>query len=280
MNALSQRWMSFTLLAAALSTSVACSKIADLGKRDDGGASGGLLSFLDRPFEGEITMAVTGRASGKGGPASLVYGVKSPNIRLDIQGSKSAMLGSDPVILAEPGTKKVYALLPKDKKAFLIDVEKVKSVRGMAKGLGGLGAAMDTPNPPTVDRTGKHDVVAGYGCEIIKVTSKLWRAETCLAEGIRWIDITDLGMESPELAAAAAVTDLNHFPLRIVTFDASNVEVVRMTATKIEKKSMDSAHFSVPTDYQVVDLAQMFGSLPGIASGQFPLPTPAPKRPH
>src|SRR4029077_17002037 len=106
------------------------------------------------------------------------------------------------------------------KQAMVIDLDKAK--QGGLPGFGGAGAGKPgTPSAPTdkpsIEKTGKKDTVAGYSCEIWKITPKDGtHAEACLAEGIKWIDITDLGVHSPEMAAAAALTDLNHFPLRLV----------------------------------------------------------------
>jgi hypothetical protein len=81
-------------------------------------------------------------------------------------------------------------------------------------------------------------------------------SELCLADGIAWIDLSDVGFQSPEIAAAAAVAGVNHFPLRVVVTDASGAVESRMEATKVEKKKLDDASFAVPPDYQVTDMAR------------------------
>lgn len=124
-------------------------------------------------------------------------------------------------------------------------------------------------DPPKVEKTGKKSVVAGYECEEWKVTQKATRAELCVAEGIKWIDLTDLGMASPEVALAAAAGDANRFPLRVVTYDDKG-ETARMEATKVEKKSLPDTEFAVPPDYQVMDLSALMGGLGAIGSGKLP----------
>jgi hypothetical protein len=94
---------------------------------------------------------------------------------------------------------------------------------------------------------------------------------------VKWIDLSDLATQSPELAAAAAVTDINHLPLRMVNFDPQGVETGRMEATKIDKKKLDDARFTIPPDYQVMDLAAMLGGM-GAGSGKLPPGFPPPKR--
>jgi hypothetical protein len=60
----------------------------------------------------------------------------------------------------------------------------------------------------------------------------------------------------------------NRVFLRLVSYDAQNVEQTRMEATKIDKKKLDDSRFVVPPDFQVVDLAAMFGGLPGMGTGK------------
>ena len=96
-------------------------------------------------------------------------------------------------------------------------------------------------DPPKIEKTGKKDTIAGYTCEVWKITSKTSHAEACLAEKLKWIDFTDLAIQSPSFAAIAAVSDFNHLPLRIVTFDDKNVEEGRMEVTKIDKKKLADA---------------------------------------
>lgn len=273
----------------------ACDKIPGLGKKDaDGGSSGGgLFSFLDSSFEGEVTMAVSSKGD-KTLPKQLVFGLKSPKIRVDmadVGGSPNPLTAGGASFILDPPTKKGYALLHSPKKAVVIDFDKAKGGFKMPK-LGGPTVPSTPsgppPEPPKIEKTGKKDNVAGYSCEIWKITSKANHAEVCVAEGIKWIDLTDLGIQAPEFAAAAAVSEMNHFPLRMVTFDDKNVETARMEATKIEKKKLDDAHFTPPADYQVVDMAQLLGQFMAPAAGSMGRlppgfvipPVPTAKRPR
>lgn len=275
---------------AAVAGGAGCDKIKSLaGKGDDAGASssgGGVaqdvLSFLGGTFEGEITMGVTTR--GQGGPRTLVFGMKDPKVRIDATGG---VPGDNPVLaqgasfILDPPQKKGYALVPSQKKAMVLDFEKMKSGQGFP--FGGKPGAPSVPDaPPKIEKTGKKDVVAGYACEVWVITTKSNRSEVCSAEGIKWINLVDLGMSSPELAAAAALGDVNRFPLRIVSFDASGAEEVRLEAKKIEKKEMDASRFEVPPDYQVIDLSALMGGFgvpgaKGLPSGFVP-PAPPPRK--
>jgi hypothetical protein len=273
-------------------------KGADGGAAASGGGGGGLFSFLDKNFEGEVTMSVSGKGLGSGGAASskpktLVFELKSPKVRIDAGNdlaTDNPMLAQGAAFIVDPPGKKAYALIVAQKKAIVFDFDKAKGGLKLPK-LGGdaRGAPSAPPDPPKIEKTGKKEIVAGYQCEVWKITSKTGHADACLAEGIKWIDLTDIGLQSPEFAAVAAVSDFNHFPLRMVAFDEKNVETSRMEATKIDKKTLDDSHFVVPPDYQVVDLAALLGGfLPpagaGVGSGRRPpgLPPgfvpPQPKR--
>ncbi|MBX3262756.1 MAG: DUF4412 domain-containing protein [Labilithrix sp.] len=248
-----------------------CDKLkAAIGKSDDAGAatsppgSGGLLSFLGSDFEGEITSTITTKGRPPtDGPAQIVMGIKKPRYRVDLAGgpSKNPTLAQGGAILLDPPEKKGWILVPPQKMAMLIDLEKTKSLpKGQLPGL-----PKGTPSaPPKIDKTGKKDVVAGYSCDVWNVVADGRRTEVCVAEGITWVDLGDLGWTSPELTLAAVATEANRFPLRAVTFDASGAEETRMEATKVDRKKLDDARFVVPPDYRVVDMAAMMGGLGGL----------------
>jgi hypothetical protein len=280
-----------TTTALALAGAEGCDKLG-LGKKDaDGGPAasaggGGLFSFLDSSFEGDVTMSVTAKTGSKGGPKTVVFQLKSPKVRIDVGADGAAdnpMLAQGGAAIIDPPAKKAYLLVLAQKKAIVLDFDKAKGGLKLPKMPGLPGApsapAGPPPDPPKVEKTGKKETIAGYQCELWKITSKTGRADACLAEGIKWIDLGDLGVQSPEFAAVAAVSDFNHFPLRVVSFDAQNVEQNRMEATKIEKKKLDDTIFTVPADFQVVDLAAMLGGLgglPGGPPGGFPGGVPGP----
>ena len=271
--------MKARILAAALVLGVlptlACDKIPGLGKKDggdEGGAGGGVLSFLGGTFEGEITSQVSGKGTGKTGPMTMTFGIKTPKVRIDLAGAgvqDNPMLAQGAGFIIDPPAKKGYMLMPAQKKAMVIDFEKAKAQR-QAHPAGQPGAPGAISDPPKIEKTGKKAVVAGYTCDEWKVTTKTSRADMCVAEGIKWMDLTDLGMSSPELGFAAAASDFNHFPLRVVAYDDKNVETTRMEATKIDKKKLDDSRFTVPPDYQVIDMSAMLGNLQNLGAGGKP----------
>jgi uncharacterized protein DUF4412 len=268
------------LLLAAATTTVGCDKLG-LGKKDgDGGSTGGGLgSIFDSTFEGDVSFNVSSKPSSAGAPKeapkTLVLGLKTPRIRIDA-GPELApgnpMLAGGVAFIVDPPAKKGYALINAQKKAVVIDFDKSKGgFKPPSLGGGGSPSAPGhVEEPPKIENTHKKDTIAGYTCEIWKITSKTSHAEACLAEKIKWIDFTDLAVQSPSFAAIAAVSDFNHLPLRIVSFDEKNVEEGRMEVTKIDKKKLPDNHFSVPPDFQIVELSALIGSMMGAPPGGVP----------
>lgn len=287
------------VMTAALS-SVACNKIPGLSKGDggdEGGASSGPtgLSFLGEPFEGEISMNVVNTSGQKPQPMTVVLANKSPKVRLDLTGGSGAsanpMLAGGGALLVDVPAKKGYLLVTSQKKAMVIDFEQMKAQQKAFAGAGAgkPGAATPDEGPPVIEKTGKKEVIAGYTCEDWKVKTKTSHGDMCVAEGLKIFDIADLGMGAPELTLASAA-GANHFPLKVVTYNAQNVEQVRMEVTKVEKKALDASRFVVPADFQVIDINAMLGGLgamgapggpgklpPGIPPG---FTTPPATKPH
>lgn len=265
------------LATCSASASLGCDKIPGLGKKDadggtaSGGGVGGALSFLGGTFEGEITMSVSGAGGGKAGqPHTMVFGIRSPKFRLDTQGDVAGgnpLMGQGAGIIIDPPQKKAFMLMPAQKKAMVLDFEKMKAMRGNAPGTPGEPTGGIITEPPKIEKTGKKEVIAGHECEDWKVSSKNARADMCVAEGIKWIDLGELGMASPQVGLAAVAADANRFPLRVIAYDDKNVETTRMQATKVEKKKLDESRFVVPADYQLIDMSAMLGGLQGLGAG-------------
>lgn len=280
------------LLLCLAAGSTGCDKLKTaLGKGDageSGATSGGLLSFLGTDFEGEITANVTTKgAAPQGTPQQMVFGIHKPKYRIDTNGVAPGMAAAGApagAVLFDLTTKKGYVLMAPQKMAMVLDFEKMKSMpKGSpVPGLPGNHGAANAPpaQPPKVEKTGKKDSVAGYSCELWNITSEGHKAEACVAEGITWIDLGDLGMTSPAVGLAAVATEANRFPLRVVSYDAKGAEEMRMEVVKVDKKKLDDARFVVPPDYRVVDMAQMMtglGNLPAIPTHAVPTHA-APKR--
>ncbi len=104
-------------------------------------------------------------------------------------------------------------------------------------------------------KTGRSDKVAGYSCDVYEfedTTSSAIRTEVCTASGLSMLA---LGLASPFNAFAksddAWSAVLEHgFPLRIAIIDAkTGAPMMKMEATRIERKSIPDADLRVPAGY-------------------------------
>jgi hypothetical protein len=266
----------------------ACDRLKGGGSSDGGESAtsgGGLLSFLSGgPFEGEIALQFQDKKSGKP-PQTLVYEVKQPKMRLDVPpetlasaGPGSPIKGKSVWMLVDPPQKKMWAVTDDEKKAIVFDLEKMaddmKKLRGSSGGGSHTPGTSGSKPPPKIEKTGKKEKVCGYECEIWTVTDENKKTELCAAEGIKWFDLRSMGAASdPRAAVLAELTDMNHFPLRVVQSE-NGAETERMEATRCDKKKMDDARFQVPPGYQILDLAAMLQGLGAFPSGSARPPMP------
>ncbi len=268
------------------------------GGEASGGGGGGVLGMFDKPFEGKIDLQFID-AKTKKPPVAFTYEVKQPKMRFDLPASVGAevpMVGKSVWALFDPPAKKLYGVFDEPKKAVVFDFDKIGEDVKKAKPGGGhaspSGGTASTDPPPKFERTGKMDKVAGYDCEIWKITEekpsvkKTEVIDLCMAKKIGFLDLRTLGIGSidPKIAVMMTLTDLNHFPLRAV-MNENGVETARMEATKIEEKKLEDARFTVPADYQQQTLEQfiqsMMGGIPGGLPGAHPgMPPNLPNTPQ
>ena len=209
------------------------------------------LSFVGaggNAFEGEITMSATDA----GKPAKVItYDVKGPKMRFEAPDTAGPMSGG--YVIFDTASKKMIAVQDAKKTAMVMDVGAMDTMTNPA------GGAHPTP---TVDKTGKTDTVAGYSCDIWKVSEASGeKADVCVAKGISF---PSLGRHAGWMSSLEG-----GFPLRAVTFDATGKEKSRMEVTKVEKKSLDDAQFQVPAGYTTQNMDDLMKSLGGGMHGGF-----------
>jgi hypothetical protein len=251
------------LLVPALALLVQCNMLKKTGDTSaDGGAAPagstttstttlgslvqGALSFVSGgPFEGEITMNVTD--AGKP-PHTIVYMVKGTKMRFDAPVSTGPGAGS--YIIFDVPTKKLTTVNDAQKTALLID---------MSNQPGADVSAAAAAAKSTVDKTGKTDTVAGYTCDVWKVTEPSGDVgQLCVTKG--------LAFPSMGRASAGWMSQLggDGFPLRAVMSDPSGKEKSHMEVTKVDKKALDDSKFSVPADYKTTDMGDLMKGMGGM----------------
>ena len=98
---------------------------------------------------------------------------------------------------------------------------------------------------------GRSDKVSGYSCDLWEVVDTTMTTEICVASGLSMLA---LGLSGPFSMFAkgddAWSQVLSHgFPLRMVMTDGSGKPLMKMEATRIDKKSVPDSEFAVPAGY-------------------------------
>ena len=155
--------------------------------------------------------------------------------------------------LPTPDGKIASALyLPRENRmVVLYDAQK----SAMDMDLGAPGAPQPNTNAQTsaVDKTGKKETIAGVSCEdwVIKDPAGA-RTETCVAEGLPYLDLDSLRHGGAGSAWKAEMRAKKTFPLRSVERDKDGKELSRAEVTAIKKGKLDDSLFEVPAGYSVV----------------------------
>lgn len=109
--------------------------------------------------------------------------------------------------------------------------------------------------PPTITRTGKHETLAGYDCEDWEIVTAGGNHQlTCVAQGLPFFDFAAIGGPTGGHSWAEELRDKNAFPLRAIDFDAKGKEVSRMEVTKVEKRPVNDAAFTVPPNFHLMEV--------------------------
>jgi len=187
-------------------------------------------------FEGEITMHTSGPVAP---PQDMVVEAKGDKLRFDTKAAD----GSAQYAIYDPKANKVTMVLTGQKAYMDLDFGKA-----------GAPQANTSPDTAAIDKTGKHETIAGIDCEnwIAKEPSGK-RSEVCIAQGIAFFDMAGVKSGSSS-ALGKELRDKKLFPLRSVEYDASGKETSRMEVTKVEKKTLDDVQFSIPADYKKLAL--------------------------
>lgn len=114
----------------------------------------------------------------------------------------------------------------------------------------------------SVERTGKTENIAGYTCEVWRITDKEQhraKSELCVAKGFGkaatfWIDPKE-ARRSSQPAWVKQLADEGGFGLRSIQYDEAGKESARMEVVSIEKKHLDASLFAFPDDWAKHDLS-------------------------
>lgn len=116
----------------------------------------------------------------------------------------------------------------------------------------------------TVERTGKTEKIAGYTCEMWRITDKdhnRLKSTVCVAKGFGqaasfWIDPKE-ARRSAQPSWMKQLAEEGGFGLRSIQYDEAGQESMRMEVTSIDKKRLDAGLFTFPADWAKQDMSAM-----------------------
>ncbi len=116
----------------------------------------------------------------------------------------------------------------------------------------------------TVERTGKAETIAGYSCEIWRITDKephRLKSQVCVAKGFGkaatfWADPKD-ARRSSQPGWMKQIAEEGGFAIRSIQYDEAGQESMRMEVTSIDKKRLEAGLFAFPADWVKQDMSAM-----------------------
>lgn len=188
-------------------------------------------------FEGVISV----RLAGAQGAAEGTYSVKGDQVRMDLQNNglmiAYTLMGGagSPVSVVMPG-QRVYMEMPQ------------AAITGGARGKAVEQQVAD------VKMTGKMETIAGYQCEHMLVTSDKGSAfDLCVTKELGAFAMMGSPMQRAAPSPWQKAVGGNFFPLRVQQVGGD----VALEVTKIEKKRLDPALFTIPEGFQKIDMGKM-----------------------
>lgn len=192
------------------------------------------------PFEGKVVFNI---AVAPGQPTELRQTFKSPKIRMEMAGTKGAMIFDT--------AKKETTILIDDQKLYMVATPPPNLP----------APAQPAGEAPTLEKTGKSEKIAGHTAEQYISTSQGAKTELWLAEGLGSFSApTSAGPQGNSPIPSGwekALAGKELFPLRVVGHDAAGKETFKLEVTSIEKQSVPDSAFEPPAGYQKLDMSAM-----------------------
>lgn len=190
---------------------------------------------LAQPFEGAVTMRMTGKGAGGVQQQEMEYLVRNGSVRVSMGGPGGAM-----ALISVPQEQKLYVLMAAQNAYMEMPVADAAS-----------SVAARTPADAKITRTGRMESVAGYACEHVLVASGSQTVDICMAKGLGgYVNPLASMQRSSEPAWQKMLAADGGFPLKVTMPDGS----VPMEVVKIEKKKLAIDLFSVPLNYTKMEM--------------------------
>ena len=198
-------------------------------------------------FEGVIHMKTTHAETGTSG--AMDWYLKGDKGRVEM----SRTDGQKTVMIFDGKTRTMQMAMPGQKTYMEISLE------------GGRGEYLkEALEKQSVERTGKTEKIAGYSCEVWRITDKerhRTKSDLCVAKGFGsaarfWIDPKE-ARRSSQPGWVKQLIEEGGFGLRSIQYDEAGKETTRMEVTSIDKKSLEATLFAFPADWTKHDMSAM-----------------------
>lgn len=205
-------------------------------------------------FEGKLGLKLS---AGGSAPQEMQYLVKGDKVRMEMSAQ-----GMAAAVIIEPAKRQAVMLMDAQKMAMVMTLPDPATA-----------APGEAPtDAPKMEKTGEKEKILGQTAEKYIVTHQGTKSDLWLAEGLGSFVAFNPG--GPMMGGRGgspapkgwerALAGKELFPLRVVSYDKAGKEASRLEVTAIDKKSLPDTLFTVPADYQQMDMsAMMRGGLPG-----------------
>ena len=188
-------------------------------------------------FEGTITFEI----SSARGTQEMKYLTKGDQVRIDMERGPGMSMS----VLMNTTSKDVTMLMPQNKMYMKMNLNTM-------------------PVPPEIKdqdadfkKTGQTKTILGYTCEQIIISQDKREIEMWVTKGLGKFVQANMNprAQSPLMKKMEKeLTDQGYFPLRTVARAADGSEEMKMEAKSIKKSTLDAALFTIPADYQLMQM--------------------------
>ena len=223
------------------------------------------------PFEGVITFRVTEL---EGNPTQLIQTSKGRKLRFD-------GLADGVVLLLDPDAGRMVVLTPGEMQAMVLTYAEMEQFAELNQAMGVYAEGGDG-EARAFTNTGRTEMIAGAPCSVWTGSTPGGEVEeVCVAEGLGWDARAMLSnpMLGPYFASdTPGYRDLlgaNRGILKVTTIE-SGTRRVEIEATRIERKPVEDAAFSIPQGYTEASLADPAPGAVGAPQDAAPVAAPLP----
>ncbi|HWP46070.1 MAG TPA: DUF4412 domain-containing protein [Candidatus Limnocylindrales bacterium] len=221
-------------------------------------------------FEGVITMKMN--VENRKETMEMIYFLKDRHIRIETKAANTPE--GQAVMLWDLEAAKMTTLIPSKQMYMTLDLkETVESLKGVTKD---KEPATEEPIKfPKLTPTGKQETIAGYPCEHWLMGDQQ-EIDICVAKGLGYFGmgnpmgrggnlLKNLIFDPKLLTAAAAHPEWvkflqgGAFPLKLTKQEDGKTRMT-LEVTKIERKSLSDALFTVPPGYKEFNMQNIMGN--------------------